>query len=150
VLSHELYIPAVAYLKRTPDFDFIDVCPVDAAFDFSTKRTLLKAIEANDHQGFDDTFILDNEKELILTERMSPYIIKFKTTYPAVVIYTHNLRSPAIKDAYPEGGLYAGVAIECQYAPGGIHEPKIKMPLLKKDELYQHMTTLTILKQSTI
>ena len=150
VLSHQLQIPATSYLKRHDNFDFIDVVPLNDAFDFTKDRTLGEAIKANMDQGFDDTLFIDSKKELVLTEPTSPYQIKFKTTYPAVVIYTHNLKSQALIDDYPDGGLHSGIAIECQYAPGGIHEPKIKMPLLKKGALYHHKTALSFEEKSTI
>ncbi|MBM7453952.1 galactose mutarotase-like enzyme [Acholeplasma morum] len=53
----------------------------------------------------------------------------------SMVLYTHNLPSKLLPN-YPENGLFAGVALEFQYAPNGIHNLKTPLPLLKKDERY--------------
>jgi hypothetical protein len=132
VLSHQLQIPATSYLKRHDNFDFIDVVPLNDAFDFTKDRTLGEAIKANMDQGFDDTLFIDSKKDLVLTEPTSPYQIKFKTTYPAVVIYTHNLKSQALIDDYPDGGLHSGIAIECQYALVASMSQRLRCLYLKK------------------
>lgn len=132
ILNHKLQIPSNLYIDRTEDFEFLGLKKPEGYYDFNT----IRPIKQKDlpFKGYDDAFYLTGGKVKLYSEDSSLFI-EASSSYPVMVLYTHNLPSKLLPN-YPENGLYAGVALEFQYAPNGIHNLKTPLPLLKKDERY--------------
>lgn len=95
--------------------------------------------------GYDDIFFLKNEP-IVISHPTSPISVLISSDYPCAVLYTHNLPSPYLNPAYPNRGLFSGIAIECQYAPGGIHHKQLNWPLITPESPYHHQIQYKIKK----
>jgi aldose 1-epimerase len=146
--QHKLKVLAEKYHDIDVDFNGKGLKSVErTVFDFRTLTPLekrMKEQKQTDFLGFDHTFILNHhsiDDEVVTLEddetktRLSVY-----TSYPAVVIYTHNQKSPSTLDAQFNDGMYSALTLECQYEPGGIHYAYLNSAILRKDEPYQHVT----------
>jgi aldose 1-epimerase len=114
-------------------------------YDFTKERLLKDAfvgLDKNDFNGLDHTFILDNpnlEQSSVSLKHMGSKLgLNIYTTYPAVVLYTHNHLCDDVKDITLNHGFHSSIAIECQFEPGGIHFPFLNDAILRKDDTYQH------------
>jgi len=132
VLDHTLMIPSNLYIDRTEDFEFISLKNPLGYYDFNHPRKIQLLDDM--FRGYDDAYFL-NDQDVLLISPDQKLRLEARSSYPVMVLYTHNLPSKLLKN-YPNGGLHAGVALEFQYAPNGIHNTLVKLPLLKKDERY--------------
>lgn len=143
ILDHQLKIPSKFYLLKDALFNFKSIEPVDFIHDF-TEPTVIASKQHK--EGYDDVFFLDDRK-VSISHPNRDFYLEFETDYPCVVLYTHNLTSPYLNPLYPNKGIFSGIAIECQYAPGGIHESVLNWPVYTKDKPYHHYITIQIKKR---
>lgn len=145
--NHTLYMPLKLRVLKNENHDYIGLEKPSGLYDFTKPKKLLKGLKYLN--GYDDGFyIMDNP--IILSSPTFKYALSIKTNYPSVVIYTHNIPSKALENTIKHSGKHQGIAIECQYIPGGIHEKEIAMPLLKKGTLFQKDITIQMIKKPTV
>lgn len=141
ILNHQLKINADQFvvfdekyniqgLKETKNttYDFLEYVEIKKPLSY-LKKTAFK--------GLDTIFKLNKEKEANLYSPQNKTNLKIKTSYPAIVVYTHNNDSPDNLDYY-KLWPYVGVALECEYEPGGLLTNFLNNSILKKDEQYNH------------
>ena len=143
ILDHALRIPAKHYLLKDSMFNFKAIEPVDFIHDFNEPTTILSKQQK---EGYDDVFFL-GEQKVSISHPKKDFLIELETDYPCVVLYTHNLKSSNLNPLYPNKGIFSGIAIECQYAPGGIHEKALNWPIYTKDKPYHHNITIQVIKR---
>jgi aldose 1-epimerase len=144
---HKLCVLANQYHDIDVDFNGKGLKSVEhSVFDFRTLTSLeerMKEQMKTDFLGFDHTFLLNHhtidDEVVVLEDDETKTKLSVYTTYPAVVIYTHNQKSPSTLEPQFHDGMYSALTLECQYEPGGIHYPYLNHAILKKDEPYQHI-----------
>jgi aldose 1-epimerase len=145
ILDHVIKVPASKYVKFEDDFSVSGIAEVDRTpFDLREPTALkepIKKLMNTPFKGLDTIFLLDQG----LTSLYSPKSLiemTMKSTYPSLVVYTHNSISP---DQIPDyqSSRYQGVALEFEYEPGGIHYSFLNSGILNKNQKYQHKTSYT-------
>jgi aldose 1-epimerase len=143
VYDHEMMVAADHYLEIDENVRIKSKKDVTGSiFDFRTKKNIGEVI----HQfkddpllGLDHTFILNKNKACVtLSEPSFNYDMICSTTYPAVVIYTHNQPSRKQLEQIKYDGFHSGITLEFLNEPGGIHYPFLNSSILKKNDLYEH------------
>lgn len=145
--DHLLYLNASRYLNIDENYLLKSIDSVkDTPFDFRNQALLkdhIKQMEKTSFNGFDHTFLFDelNHKnpKAVLYEPSNNIGINVYTSYPAVVLYTHN--DPAgikLEDPFKGDAIHCSLTLECQFEPGGIHHEHLNKAILKKDEIYHH------------
>jgi aldose 1-epimerase len=146
IYNHEIKVNASSYLD-IDDNNIIkskkDVS--NTPFDLREKtnfKTAIDKMKNTSFKGFDHTWIFDSNKNDL---KASVYDTKTKlglnlyTTYPAVVIYTHNFASGIdLKGNFDKDAMHSSFTLECQFEPGGIHHKELNQAILRKDERYHH------------
>ncbi len=95
--------------------------------------------------GFDNCFALDKDSgkpDLYLKDEKSGRTLKIETSYPCVVLYTHN---SAGKEKYigRENIKHIGVAIEPQYAPNAVNDDRFFIPVVDAENPYRETIKYT-------
>ena len=99
----------------------------------------------NNTNGYDFPYIFDecdkDKFNIVLSEEKSGRILKIKTTYPVVVVYTCNYTGEVIMNNNKVSTPYYAVCLECMYHPNTINSSflKEKKDVLKKDDKYDEM-----------
>ncbi len=146
IYDHELMIKASRFLDIKPDFTLKAVRPVEGTpWDFRTPVRLGTAMEKmldTPFGGFDHNWLFDDHGPdtpvIDLYEPETDRGLQMFTTYPSVVVYTHNRLSSAYLRQVPGESHHASLAIECQYEPGGIHHPELSSAILPEGKPYHH------------
>lgn len=141
--QHEVYIDSSSYIDLKENLVPIKKVAVDhTAFDYRVPtrlKTRLNYLSKTFINGYDHTWIFDqNIGHVRLRNDDDTYQLDITTNYPAVVLFTHNIKS---FDRLPERyghGIHSAIAVECEYEPGGIHFPDMNSAILRKNETYQH------------
>lgn len=147
ILDHDIMIKASKYLNIDKNYLLKIIDQVtNTPFDFRVKKPLrdaVKNMQQTSFNGFDHTWIFDDlddhEVKASAYDPISHIGLEVYTSYPAVVVYTHN--DPAIinlEGPYDQDAIHSSFTFECQYEPGGIHHKHLNQAILKKDELYHH------------
>ena len=120
----------------------------DTPYDLTNPRSfkdILAPLKDTAFQGVDHTFLLNhprlNHPSVVCYHPKTNIGLRISTDYPAAVLYTHNHKCTDIADQSLDNGFHSSFALECQYEPGGIHYPFLSPAILKKDDLYHHVTT---------
>lgn len=150
ILDHEITIKASKYLNIDKKHLLKSVDQVtNTPFDFREPKRFRDAIKDMQHtpfNGFDHAWIFndlsDDAVKASAYDPISRIGLDVYTSYPAVVIYTHN--DPAIislDGPYDQDAIHSSFTFECQYEPGGIHHKSLNSAILNKDELYHQFIT---------
>ena len=149
ILDHSLQIDADKYVVFDDQFNVLGVSPVnDTPYDLRKPTQLKKPLNRLSNtafKGFDNIFLLAEEGEVNLYSPQSKINLNISTSYPSVVVYTHNVSSPD-DIAYFQKEPYCGIALECEYEPGGIFYPFLNDAVWDKDENYYHFITYRLNK----
>lgn len=146
IFKHELTVKANDYLNIDEDYmiqskDSVEHTP----FDLRKPAVLgerIKAMGTTPFQGFDHTWIFSQkENQVTLYDPESNIGMQVDSSYPAMVIYTHNIPSAKVLEQTGNLGIHSSVALECQFEPGGIHHHFLNHAILRKNEHYQHHIT---------
>ena len=92
--------------------------------------------------GYDFPYIFDecnkNIDNIILTDEESKRVLKIRTTYPVVVVYTCNYVGDEIMNNNKKAEPYNAICLECMYHPNTINSSFLpeKKDILKKNEKY--------------
>lgn len=146
IYEHEIKVNASKYL----DIDDNNIIKAKkdvahTAFDLRKTTNFKFAIDKmknTSFNGFDHTWIFDSNKNDIKAKVYNPSTkigLNLYTSYPAVVIYTHNVVSGIdLKGPFDDKAKHCSFTLECQFEPGGIHHKDLNQAVLRKDEHYYH------------
>ena len=95
----------------------------------------------NNTNGYDFPYIFDDNSDdykIILKDNESKRIMKIKTSYPVVVVYTCNYTGNVIMNNDKVMTPYYAVCLECMYHPNTINSPFLseKKDILLKNKKY--------------
>lgn len=145
ILNHNLYINASKMEKIEK---LLPKCIVecDKIYSFKDGHKIgdyLKSDEIiNNTNGYDYPYIFDEcglgKDNIILSDKKSGRILKVKTTYPVVVIYTCNYTGEEIMNNNKVATPYYAVCLECMYHPNTINSDFLsdKKDILKSGSRY--------------
>jgi aldose 1-epimerase len=144
--NHHMTIHAKNYLNIDEDNRIKSVDPVLSPLDFNQGLYLneaLKIMKLTPFKGFDHTFLLDENENVQMKVETDVMVMTLKTSYPSVVLYTHNKPSPhALRGQKKEDNQHAAFTIETQYEPGGIQFEGLHDAILEGGQTYFETTTL--------
>ncbi|MBN2540839.1 MAG: hypothetical protein JXB08_04870 [Bacilli bacterium] len=146
ILNHEMMIKATDYVvlderlipqrKETVTGKVFDLNNSDLL------KNRIEVLKDTPILGYDHAFMLQkNDKRLKLNDLDSNVELTITTDYPAAVVFTHNLLFVDSFDSAYGNGMYAGVAVECQFEPYGIHFKDWNQAILRKGDIYSHFVS---------
>ncbi len=141
--SHELMINSNQYVLFESDFQFKGVASVDQTlFDFRVKKSpsdLSNSLKETKQKGIDTIFLVPKGSNFIakLEHPRSNLGLDVYSTYPAVVIYTHQYPSKKKLIGIDDDGAYKGITFECEFEPAGVYPDDLNPSVLKKNIPYQ-------------
>ncbi|MBE0700639.1 MAG: galactose mutarotase [Acholeplasmataceae bacterium] len=146
ITNHNLQIHASKYLDIDQNHIIHDVKQTNQSpFDFKKIKSLMSGIKhmkKTSFNGFDHTWILDDHEANVdvirLYSSLSDVGMRVYTSYPSVVIYTHNHVAPDVLKDTRNDGIHSALTLECQFEPGGIHDEELNSAILRKGETYHH------------
>jgi aldose 1-epimerase len=152
ILDHQLLIHADHYLEINDEMIVKSKEKVKGLpYDFNVKSHLgdkIKLMLNTPFKGFDHTWLFNTKKDQIEVDEPSSQVkMIIDTSYPSVVIYTHNF---PVKDELEEikgNGVHSSFTLETQYEPGGIHHDYLNSAILYKDQAYQHHILFRFIKK---
>ena len=126
ILNHELFINSkkMEHVENALPSGIFDT---EGIYSFSNMHKigdhLLDPEIKNNTNGYDFPYFLENDLEypIILKDSKSKRVMKIKTTYPAVVLYTCNYPGNYIMNNNKKMKPYYAVCLECMYAPNSIN-----------------------------
>lgn len=149
ILGHELYINSS---KMELLEDMIPAKIVEEKEIYSFKKPHLIGDYINDAEivnaanGYDFPYIFDDNKDfnVVLKDKTSKRVLKIKTTYPTVVVYTCNYTDDSIMNNNKVMTKNYAVCLECMYHPNTINSDflKEKKDILRKDSTYNETIEL--------
>ncbi|MBU1142950.1 MAG: hypothetical protein KKH92_04810 [Firmicutes bacterium] len=140
--SHELMLNANQYVHLDSDFHFKEVKSVDQTlYDFRVKKSptlLSNSLKHTKQKGIDTIFLVEKESSFMarLEHPRSKIGLDVYSTYPAVVIYTHQYPSKKKLIGVNDDGAYKGITFECEYEPAGVYPEDLNPAILRKDTPY--------------
>ncbi len=145
ILNHSLYINA-SKMERIEHLLPKEIVDCKEIYSFKTMHKigdyLMHPEIKNNTNGYDFPYIFDNwNKDLfnvVLKDPDSKRVLKIKTTYPVVVIYTCNYTGREIMNNDKVMTPYYAVCLECMFHPNTINSDFLqdKKDILKAGEEY--------------
>ena len=145
ILDHELFINA-SNMEKIEKLIPVKIEKCSDIYSFKSMHKigdyLMNKEIIDNTNGYDFPYIFDNASinlsNIILKDNESKRVLKIKTTYPVVVVYTCNYVGNEIMNNNEIAKPYYAVCLECQYHPNGINSDfiKDKKDILKKGSLY--------------
>ncbi len=145
ILNHELELTATKITEMVEQIPTGKIIPVAGTpFDF-TKSKKINRDMAGLPTGYDDNFVLDNEKGELkyiacLKETNSGRKVEVRTTQPGMQVYTGYWNPELLIDGEKKFGSYSGIALETQHYPDSVNRPEFPTTLLKPGEKYNEKT----------
>jgi aldose 1-epimerase len=150
IYDHQVEIDADHYLHIDATNKFISKEFVTDAFDFRVSKPLdqqLQKMENTPFEGFDHTFLLNKLKDYDMKVSSQDFAFELKTTYPAVVLYTHNNLAPySLRNNESFDNKHVAFTVECQFEPGGIQVEGLNDAVLNIGDVYEHSMHLQFKK----
>lgn len=141
ILDHKLKINADEFVLFDEEYNIKGLKETKGTiYDFNEYQEIKKPLgylKETAFKGLDTIFKLNKEKNTNLFSLKNKTNLEITTSYPAIVVYTHNSDSPDNLDYY-KLWPYVGVALECEYEPGGSLTDFLSDSILNKDEIYNH------------
>ena len=154
-IAHQLLeLSSDDYLNLNLDYSIMSVEKTrNTSFDFSLMKPLehlLTSLSDTAFHGIDHPFIMKHDSSHVahLYDPVSNYGLKVYSTYPSVVIYTHNYPPKIPMKKHAQVLKHQGLTFECQYEPDGIHHESLNSAILKKDEKYHHQIIYEFYRKS--
>ncbi len=143
--NHKLYINA-SNMEEIKDLIPQRIVSCDKIYSFKNSHRIGDYLFSdeiiNNTNGYDFPYIFDDSKDfnIILKEDESGRVLKVKTTYPVVVIYTCNYVGDEIMNNGTKAMPYNAVCLECMYHPNTINSDfiSLKNDILRKDMKYDN------------
>jgi len=134
----EKFCPESVYDSRGTHLDFREMKPI--------KDNFFDGIYDLPEKGIDNPMLLDqvdfNIPQVILKDNVSKRIMEVYTTYPCVVVYTHNHITKKELLFGAEHRRHMGICFETQFEPNGMNVKGLSNSILLKDEVYYEKTLL--------
>jgi aldose 1-epimerase len=150
IYDHHVEIDADHYLNIDGTNKVISKDIVTDAFDFRVRKPFdqqLQKMKDTPFEGFDHTFLLNKSKHYDMRVSNKDIAFELKTTYPAVVLYTHNNVAPyALRDNKAFDNKHVAFTVECQFEPGGIQVEGLNDAVLNVGDVYEHSMHLQFKK----
>ncbi|RKD22165.1 aldose 1-epimerase [Caminicella sporogenes DSM 14501] len=150
ITEQYLKIKASSYLEldnnQIPTGKFIDV--KNTPMDFNEAKLIGKDIHKDYPQlkianGYDHVWILSEIKNQIeMYDKFSGRKMVINTTYPSVVVYSHNFSNGEKLKYGKVGSKHDGICFETQYEPDGINHDSLNSAILDVNEKYYEKTEL--------
>ncbi len=151
IYDHDIVIHADTYLHIDKDNRVISIDPVKAPLDIHRNQPIKPMLDIMMHtpfEGFDHTFILSKKNPLDMMVTSKHLKLDVSTTYPSIVLYTHNNLAPyAMRGQKALDNQHMGFTIECQFEPGGIQVNNLNDAILHPGEVYAHDMVLSFKKR---
>jgi len=144
--NHELQMHTSHYLNIDQDYILKSKdSVVNTPYDFNQKANLgqkIKEVQDTVFEGFDHCWIFDKDSDQIdLFDTESKIGMKIDTSYPSIVMYTHNIPAPTQLEQFNYNAVHSSIALECQFETGGIHHKNLNQAILRKNKPYhQHIS----------
>lgn len=149
IMNHELQINSTKAMVLDSNNVPVDIEDISNTFlDFTTKKPIkdnfYDGIYQSNTNGIDHPYIVDHIgfdfTQATLYDPKSSRMMEVKTTYPSIVVYTHNYPDdrPLAHNTTIEKHL--GICFEAQNHPNGINIPNIESSILRKEDTYYHKT----------
>ena len=150
ILDHLLYINA-SNMEEIKNLLPQGIVPCKKIYSFKNMHKIGDYIndkEIKDNtNGYDFPYIFDDLSgyQVILKDDVSKRVLKIKTTYPTVVVYTCNYVGHEIMNNRLPMKPYYAVCLECMYHPNTINSSFLeeKRDILKKGEEYNETIEYT-------
>lgn len=131
-IDDENRVISINDVTNTP-FDFREIKPF--------KDHLDQMLDSS-FSGFDHTMIFGDDKKMMVSS--DDIKMTLETSYPSVVLYTHNKPSPhELVGQKTLDNRHIAFTIECQFEPGGIQVEGLHDAVLSPGETYEHHIALT-------
>jgi aldose 1-epimerase len=149
ILDHKLQVNSKQYMELNENFVPFQVrSSSDTICDFFNEKKLSQSLNEAVYDlptlGIDHPFIFEdigfNYKQISLKDPVSKRELEVYTTYPCVVIYTHNYLEPINLLFGVEHVKHLGICFETQNEPNGINIKGINDSILRSNEKYYHKT----------
>jgi aldose 1-epimerase len=145
--NHQFDIQADRYLNIDDLNRVLSIDHIEKPFVFDGKQTikpLFDIMSQTPFDGFDHTFLLHKQSEYDFKAIEKDLTLTVNTTYPSIVLYTHNNLAPyALRGQKPKDNKHIAFTIECQYEPGGIQVEGLHDAVLNPGEIYEQDMILT-------
>lgn len=122
-------------------------------YDFRQQKSLKNIMnELNDtpYQGLDHVFLFDQHQSLKIHHPETNHGVLIETSYPAVVLYTHNYPDHISFKSHQHSRKHQAIAMECQFEPSGIHYPMLHSSILRPDQLYQQFISYRFFRSEAL
>ena len=149
ILSSELTIHAANFLALNDKFSPVSVQPVKNTFlDFSITKSFAdhfkQAIDIPNFVGIDHPLLLDSSTSSIgYSHPVSKRVVRMTTSYPCVVVYTHNHPDGQSLTHLPIQKKHYGLCLETQFEPNGINVDGLHDAILQQGQKYNEQTVYT-------
>lgn len=149
VLNHSMYVNSSNYLALDDESIPSNIQSIENTFlDFRTTKkinqSITKEVSELPVKGIDHPFLLDDVNidvmQVKLVEETSKRVLEVYTTYPCIVIYSHNFPDYKLLENNTPQIIHQGICFETQFEPNGINIPGANNSILRKGETYYHKT----------
>lgn len=149
VLDNELWINSSKTISLDETFVPVQVDSLlNTHLDFTKPRVLnevfTKDIYNRPERGIDNPYLLDEvgyDKPCItLKDKVSKRTLDVYTTYPSVVVYTHNHPDTEKLSYNRKHERHLGICFETQNPPNGVNIENLESSILRNGEDYYHKT----------
>lgn len=145
IYNHEIKVDSKEYLEIDKDNRIIGKKNIiNSKYDLSKKinmRSVLEKMSNTPFKGLDHTFLLNKKCVNLFCNEFS---LEVKTSYPAIVIYSHNKKSPhSLLQKEFGDNEHSSIALECQFEPGGVQHEGLNKGILDSKEKYNHFILYT-------
>jgi len=149
VLNHKLQVNSSKIMELDSNFvPYIIKDNKEEMFNFKNLKTIKDSYNENIYKlptlGIDHPFILDDigfkHKQVTLIEPISKRVLEIYTSYPCIVVYTHNYPDDKKLLFGIKNTRHLGICFETQNEPNGINIDGVRNSILKKEGMYNHKT----------
>ncbi len=144
IYDHQLELNAHEYLELDDQYHYLKTTKSHyTCYDFTKVKQIkdnLNPLIKSNKLGFDTPFMTQQETDYKgrLVSSESKLQLELYTSYPCVVIYTHNYKSNCELEGINTNGIHSSICLEAQFEPAGIHHKNLNSSILEKDKKYQH------------
>ncbi len=149
ILNHYLFVASSTHLDLDEKFVPFKISEnKNTRFDFLTikkiKNNFYEGIYDLKTKGIDEPFLLDKQTfdipQVIYYDDESKRKLEVYTTYPSIVIYTHNYPDNKELANEVENKRHLGICFETQLPPNGINIDELDKGILLKGKQYYYKT----------
>lgn len=149
ILNHKLFVDSFEHISLNEHLVPIKIREnINTILDYRQLKTIkdnfYDGIYELPTKGIDHPYLLHRKTfdhlQIILKDDTSKRVLKVYTTYPCIVIYTHNYPNELDLLYGAPNKRHLGICFEAQLVPNGVNMPEIDSGILRKDDKYYHKT----------